>query len=100
MPAVYSKNSPFAYTPMAGKYLDLMVYRSIPKKATDTFYEIDSFYQYRPDIMASDLYGDPALWWVFSARNPSVLKDPIFDFYAGQRIYVPLKNNLFNDLGI
>jgi hypothetical protein len=54
----------------------------------------------RPDILAYDLYGDPGLWWVFAVRNKSVLKDPVYDMLAGQRIYIPNLTTLQNELGI
>ena len=69
-------------------------------KTDDVLYEIDSVYEYRPDLLAYDLYGDSALWWVFAQRNPNVIKDPLFDFRAGYRIYIPQKTTLQQDLGI
>ena len=59
----------------------------------------DSVYQYRPDMLANDLYGSSDLWWVFAERNPDVLKDPLFDFVAGVQIFLPLKTTLQQDLG-
>ena len=95
-----SKNSPYAATSTFGPFLDLLEYRAITKKSDDTVYAIDRVYQYRPDMLAYDLYGDAALWWVFVARNPNVLKDPIFDFRPGTTIYIPKKDTLVQDLGI
>jgi hypothetical protein len=40
------------------------------------------------------------LWWVFAVRNPNVIKDPIFDFFPGQTIYIPNKNTLTTYLGL
>ena len=57
-------------------------------------------YKNRPDLLAADLYGDAALWWVFAARNPNVLKDPLFDFRPGVTIYIPTKETLVADLGL
>jgi hypothetical protein len=51
-------------------------------------------------MLASDLYGDSALWWVFAMRNPNVLKDPLFDFRAGVQIFIPKKATLQQDLGV
>lgn len=96
----YSTNSPYAQTNTFGNFLDVMINRSIAKKEDDVFYEIDSVYEYRPDILAFDLYGDSALWWVFAMRNPNVLKDPLLDFRAGVQIYIPKKATLQQDLGV
>ena len=51
-------------------------------------------------ILAFDLYGDSALWWVFKARNPNAIDDPIFDFQAGMKIYIPNKGTLEAELGV
>lgn len=97
---VYSGNSPYAQTKTFGNFLDVMTNRPIAKKDDDVLYEIDKVYEFRPDILASDLYGDSALWWVFAVRNPNVLKDPLFDFRAGAQIYIPKKATLQQDLGV
>jgi len=74
--------------------------RTITKAVDDVLYEIDKVYEFRPDMLAYDLYGDSALWWVFAQRNPNTLKDPLFDFRAGARIYIPKKTTLQTDLGV
>lgn len=98
--ATYSKSSPYYSTAKFGNFLDVMEYRSIPKLASDIEYQIDAVYRFRPDLLAFDLYGDTGLWWVFASRNPNVIKDPIFDFYPGQVIFVPKKETLISTLGL
>lgn len=100
MAAQYSKHSPYYSTQTFGTFLDIMSMPAIPKDSLDVEFQIDSTYQYRPDLLASDLYGNSGLWWVFSVRNPDVLKDPIFDFYPGQKIYIPRQETLATALGI
>lgn len=100
MSVTYSKTSPYAGTPIFGKFLDVLEYRSIPKKADDVTYKINSVYKYRPDMLAYDLYGDVNLWWVFAVRNPNTIKDPIFDFVPGKTIFIPKKETLVAELGI
>ena len=100
MAVQYSKKSPYYTTGRYGNFLDVLTYRSISKQSTDVYYTIDKIYQNRPDLLAFDLYGDSALWWVFAARNPNVLKDPLFDFVAGVSIYIPKKSVLDQDLGL
>lgn len=101
MTVEYSKASPYYNTNLySGKFLDLMVNRTIDKQADDVSFTINGIYQLRPDLLAFDLYGDAALWWVFRARNPNVLDDPIFDFQAGVTIMIPKKTTLVNNLGL
>ena len=100
MAITYSKTSPYAKTDMYGFFLDVANLPSIPIDQSDVQYQIDIIYGGRPDLLAYDLYGDPALWWVFAIRNPNVLQDPIFDFQPGVIIYVPKKQNLTTALGL
>lgn len=84
-----------------GRYLDVMDNRPIPKDASDVLFTVTPAYEYRPDLLAYDLYGDSRLWWVFSARNPNTLgPDPYFDFKTGTRIYIPKLTALQQALGI
>jgi alpha-L-fucosidase len=96
----YDSTSPYFQTKTFGNFLDVMTNRPITKKTDDVLYIIDSIYEYRPDMLASDLYGSSALWWVFAQRNPNVLKDPLMDFRAGVQIYIPKKTTLQQDLGV
>ena len=97
----YPQNSPYYDTNIVeNKFLDFLEYREIPMNPSDVYYEVPLVYQYRPDLLAYDLYGDPKLWWVFAARNPNVIEDPIFDFKIGTKVYLPKKRTLEKDLGI
>lgn len=96
----YKNSSPYFLTQTYGNFLDVAINRPITKAADDVLYEIDKVYEFRPDMLAFDLYGDSALWWVFAQRNPNILKDPLFDFRAGNRIYIPKKTTLQQDLGV
>jgi hypothetical protein len=98
--AQYTKASPYFSTEKFGVFLDIMTMRSVPKNTMDQVYTINNVYQYRPDLLANDLYGNSNLWWVFAARNPNVIQDPIFDFYPGQTIFLPDKDALLSSLGL
>ena len=100
MSATYSKASPYYNTGLYGQFLDVMSNRKITKYASDTIYTIDRVYHLRPNLLAYDLYQDIGLWWVFAARNPNVLKSPLFDFVTGTTIYLPNKTTLITDLGL
>ena len=100
MSVTYNRTSPYANTDLYGFFLDVANVPSLPFDPKDVAYQIDAIYKQRPDLLAFDLYGDSALWWVFAVRNPNVIQDPIFDFQPGVTIYVPQKNNLKTALGL
>lgn len=95
----YSKFSPYYNTKLAGSYLDVITFINIPTQVDDVEFEILSKYEYRPDLLAYDLYGNVLLWWVFAVRNKDKIKDPIFDLYAGQTIFLPKKTTLDRMMG-
>ena len=100
MAAEYSKYSPYYTTKTYSSFLDVLDLRSIPKSKNDTLFRINSIYEYRPDLLAHDLYGKSSLWWVFAARNSNIIQDPIFDFRVGKLIYIPNGQNLLTSLGV
>lgn len=95
----YGNHSPYAKTQTFGNFLDVATLPNIPKKADDVLFVINKTYQFRPDLLAFDLYGDSALWWVFAMRNPNTIKDPINDMRPGMQIYLPKKDTLISTLG-
>ena len=97
--ARYSAKSPYYTTKYTDGYLDFMQNRKIPKYSDDQQFTITQTYQYRPDLLAQDLYDDSALWWVFAQRNPNSIVDPIYDFRTGTRIYLPKISTLKKALG-
>lgn len=100
MAVTYSKSSPYFRTNIYDFFLDVANIPSIPKEPSDVLYEIDVIYKFRPDLLAYDLYNDANLWWVFAVRNPSTIKDPVFDFIPGVQIYIPKKENIVVALGL
>ena len=96
----YKQTSPYFDTPYYENYLDVMTNRPIPKESDDQLIELNQAYQYRPDLLALDLYEDSGLWWVFAQRNPNTIKDPIMDFKAGIRIFLPKITTLKTALGL
>lgn len=97
--ANYSTTSPYYLTPYSQFFLDGMVNRPIPKESDDNLFVINQTYQYRPDLLAFDLYDNPGLWWVFYQRNPNALQAPPWDFEAGKDIYIPKISTLRSVLG-
>ena len=99
---IYGRSSPYFTTPVIGnKFLDVMQNRPISSDPTDVFMTLTQVYEYRPDLLAFDLYNNSKLWWVFAARNPNLLgPDPYFNFKAGLGIYIPSQDTLQRFLGI
>ena len=92
--------SPYARTTInASGYLDILSPRPVPVNREDILFEITPEYTYRPDLLAHITYGRRELWWVFAQRNMDILKDPVFDFVAGTKIYLPDPSALRNTLG-
>ena len=98
--ATYSTNSPYYNTPIINNELSVLNTRYIPLDENDQTYIIAKEYEFRPDLLAYDLYDDPNLWWVFINRNPDLIKDPIFDFTAGTSIRLSPKNTIKNVQGL
>ena len=98
--AEYKRTSPYYITQQATGYLDVMTWRTVPAEADDIQFTVTSSYENRPDLLAYDLYNNVELWWVFSARNPSILKDPVFDLKPGTKIYLPKLSAMKKSLGI
>lgn len=98
--AQYKNVSPWRDTKITNNYLDILRIRPVPAEADDYLYTIEPQYNFRPDLLAYDLYKEPKLWWVFIQRNLDVLQDPIYDFIAGTQIYIPKGDSLNKQLGL
>ena len=97
--ANYDATSPYYTTGYTQFYLDVMNNRDIPKLSDDVAFPINLTYQYRPDLLAHDLYDDARLWWVFYQRNPNTLTKPPVDFVANTVILLPKITTLKSALG-
>lgn len=97
--ANYDATSPYFDTGYSQYYLDVMVNRPFPRESDDLSFTITLTYQYRPDLLAYDLYDDARLWWVFYQRNPNTLTKPPVDFAANTVILLPKITTLKSALG-
>jgi hypothetical protein len=95
----YGATSPYYATGYNQFFLDVMVNRPIPKEDDDQTFVINLTYQYRPDLLAFDLYGTGDLWWVFYQRNPNTLTAPPLDFAVGTQIFLPKISTIQSTLG-
>jgi hypothetical protein len=97
----YPQTSPYYLSSVYKNiFLDVMTNRPVPPDPTDEYWQINVTYNYRPDLLAYDLYNDSKLWWVFAQRNPDILKDPIFGFSTGTYIFLPQYSNLKSILSL
>jgi hypothetical protein len=97
--STYNATSPYYTTGYSQFFLDTMVNRPIPSQTDDLPFTINQTYQYRPDLLAYDLYDSAGLWWVFYQRNPNTLTKPPLDFVIDTFIYVPKLSTLRSVLG-
>lgn len=82
------------------QFLDINVnIPKIGKSIEDETFTITPEYEERPDKLAHVLYEKNQLWWVFAARNPDILKDPLGDFKAGTTIKLPAMSSIKNITG-
>ena len=95
----YNATSPYYATGYSQFFLDVMINRPIPGQSDDLPFTINQTYQYRPDLLAFDLYDSAGLWWVFYQRNPNTLTRPPLDFVIDTFIYVPKLSTLRSVLG-
>ena len=97
--ANYDSTSAYFLTTYSQFFLDVLVDRPFPKESDDQTLVITQTYQYRPDMLAFDLYDNATLWWVFYQRNPNTLTKPPLDFVVNTIIYLPKITTLKSTLG-
>jgi alpha-L-fucosidase len=100
MTVKYRADSPYSATPTYSYYLDTLQPKTIPYFKDDVLHTVTQIHEYRPDLLAFDLYQNSNLWWVFQARNPNAIEDPVWDFRTGLKIYLPKKSTIETSLGI
>jgi len=100
MTVEYRNDSPYGTTSQYSYYLDILTPRRIPARKDDVLHTLTQVHQYRPDLLAYDLYKNSNLWWVFQARNPNAFEDAVWDFRTGTKFYIPKKDVIEAALGI
>lgn len=97
MPTRYRKESFLRNAKILdNQFLGINKVPRIPRTGRDAEYEIEPQYAERPDKLAQEIYGSSHYWWVFAARNPDVLRDPLGDFQSGVKIMIPTESSVFN----
>jgi hypothetical protein len=96
----YAASSPYATTSQTNWYIGYYAPRAIPPAADDKPFTVLPKHDTKPTVLSNDLYGTPALWWVFAVRNRNLIKDPVWDLKEGLEIIVPSLATLKKALGI
>jgi hypothetical protein len=84
----YINSNVIYYNTNIEKYITFETYKkvAIPVSPNDIFTVLNKKYEYRPDLLANDVYQDPRLWWkILQANN---IMD-IYNFKAGLNIRIP-----------
>lgn len=88
--------NPYFKTDVKDYYLDIINMPILTKSKSDKEYTLEKKYEFNPALLSFDLYGTTTYWWVFIKRNMDQLEDPIFDFKAGIKLYIPSKSSIQN----
>jgi hypothetical protein len=84
----YIKSNVIYYNTNTEQYITFATYnkQSTPTSSSDVFTVLTKKYEYRPDLLANDVYQEPRLWWKILEANNII---DIFDFKAGLNVRVP-----------
>lgn len=79
-----------------GRRLGWWERKIFPKSVSDVPFTVTPKYQYRPDRLAYDIYGNSELQWFVMQYNNVV--DLFVDFAVGKTIVLPTKSRLYTEL--
>ena len=92
---MYKSHSPWSKTSILyGRVLDIQTKRNLFRDPLDEYVSIPQQFDKRPDLFSFEKYGTAKYWWIFAQRNPDDIIDPIDDFTAGKKIYIPSRTNI------
>ena len=95
MAVEYKSDSPYANTEMYSYYPDVLTPRVIRPLQMMFYTHSTQVHEYRPDLLAFDLYGNSNLWcedpWL---EIPNAFEDAIWDFRVGTKFYSQRKKLL------
>jgi hypothetical protein len=52
----------------------------------------------RIDLFSYQQFGTSRLWWVIALANADMIKDPIWDFKSGMKVFIPRDSTLLEKL--
>lgn len=77
-------------------YLPLRNPLGLPSAPDDIYITVTKELVNRPDLVSSNAYGIPDLWWVIYEYNN--ISDPFFSLSIGQTLKIPELNRVLNAL--
>lgn len=66
----------------------------VPPADDDQQVEVTQGWEGRLDLLSTDFYGTPELWWVIADANQ--LLDPLGEVKLGAQLRVPRRDRVFN----
>lgn len=81
----------YATTSITDFYLDvakLPKAEDLIRNKTPQLITVAPKFQYRPDLLSYELYGNSGYWWLIALLNRNQLQDPIRDLKAGMVLTV------------
>lgn len=77
-------------------FLPLRSPLGLPSSPDDIYVTVTQELLLRPDLVSSNAYGIPDLWWVIYEYNN--ISDPLFSLTIGQTLVIPELNRVLNAL--
>lgn len=94
---IYTKYDFYYDTPIENrKFLGFLVDRNIGFSDDDDYVKVEKRHEFRPFVLAYDLYGRDEYAWVFARMNMDILVDPIRDLKEGIILRVPTAERINN----
>lgn len=82
-----------------GMFLSFLEDRNIGFADDDEYVKVEKRHEFRPYVLAYDLYGYNEYAWVFPRMNMDSLVDPIRDMKEGMILRVPTMARITNFMG-
>lgn len=96
---IYKIDDIYYDTPIVnGKFLDFYEPRNFTFADDDDFVIVEKRHEFRPYVLAYDLYSSDKLWWIFPKLNMDTLIDPIRDLREGLVLRVPTQERVLSEL--
>jgi hypothetical protein len=96
---IYKIDDFYYFTPIKdGKHLDFYVPYDFGPSDDDEYIILEKRHEFRPYVLAYDLYGNDKAWWTFVLLNRDILIDPIRDMREGTVLRVARPDRIFNEI--
>jgi hypothetical protein len=96
---IYKSDDFYYFTPIKdGKYLDFYQPYDFGPSDDDDFIIVEKRHEFRPYVLAYDLYDNDKLWWTFVILNKDILIDPIRDMREGVILRVAKAERILDEI--